>query len=215
VQRVCQFSATERFPVAMHLAESREELELLATHQGRMAEVLQSLGAWYPEAIPVGLRPRNYLEWLSTARRALVIHGNYLADDEIEFLASRRERMSVVYCPRTHSYFGHELYPLEKMLTAGARVAIGTDSRASNPDLRLLEELRHIAAHHPTISPEVILRMGTLRGAEALGIGHEYGSLTPGKRAVLATVPFEGNAAFTFEAILAAAAPVSVLSTKY
>src|SRR5439155_3493422 len=41
VQRACQLSAAERFPVAMHLAESREELELLATHQGRMVEVLQ------------------------------------------------------------------------------------------------------------------------------------------------------------------------------
>src|SRR5205085_3833173 len=42
VQNVCRLSAAERFPVAMHLAESREELELLAAHRGRMVEVLQS-----------------------------------------------------------------------------------------------------------------------------------------------------------------------------
>jgi cytosine/adenosine deaminase-related metal-dependent hydrolase len=69
------------------------------------------------------------------------------------------------------------------------RVAVGTDSRASNPDLRLFEELRHIAAHHPGIAPEAILRMGTLAGAEALGIADQYGTITPGKRACLAVVP--------------------------
>jgi cytosine/adenosine deaminase-related metal-dependent hydrolase len=215
VQRVCEFSARERFPVAMHLAESRDELELLASHRGRMVEVLESLGAWHPEAIAVGLRPLEYLQWLSTARRALVIHGNYLADDEIEFLASRRERMSVVYCPRTHAYFGHEPYPLEKMLTAGVRVAVGTDSRATNPEMWLIEELRHIAAHYPAVTPETIVKMGTLWGAEALGVAHEYGSITPGKRAALTAVPLVANAASPFECILTSSAPVSVPSTKY
>ena len=51
-------------------------------------------------------------------------------------------RMAVVYCPRTHAWFGHPPYPLEKMLAAGVPVALGTDSRASSPDLSLLAEMR-------------------------------------------------------------------------
>src|SRR5207248_5598397 len=140
-------------------------------------EVLQSAGAWHPEVIPLGRRPLDYLQALATAHRALVVHGNYLVADEIEFLAAHRERMSLVYCPRTHAYFGHEPYPVSQMLAAGVRVAVGTDSRASNPDLRLLEELRHIARHHPGVSPEAMLRMGTIAGAEALGIAADYGSI--------------------------------------
>lgn len=186
VQKVCELSAKERVPVAMHLAESHEELELLATHSGRLVEVLNSLGAWHPEAIPQGLKPRDYLQWLATARRALVIHGNYLSDDEIGLLAGARERMSVVYCPRTHAYFGHEPYPLAKMLAAGVRMALGTDSRASSPNLRLWDELRHVAGQHADVSPEAIVRMGTLAAAEALGIERDYGSITAGKRARLA-----------------------------
>ena len=152
----------------------------------------------------MGLRPRDYLQWLSTAHRALVIHGNYLATDEIEFLSGHRERMSVVYCPRTHAYFGHDAYPLEAMLAAGVRVAVGTDSRASNPDLRLFEELREIARRHSAVSPEAVLQMGTLAGAEALGIAHEYGSITPGKRARLAVVTLPSNAGEPLAAILSA-----------
>ena len=95
--------------------------------------------------------------------------------------------MSIVYCPRTHERFGHSPYPLQQMLEAGALVALGTDSRASNPDLDLLAEMRHVAAHH-AISPATVLEMGTINGAKALGLGEEVGSLEPGKFADLAVV---------------------------
>ena len=78
VQKVCELSAKERFPVAMHLAESLAELELLASHSGPLVELLQSMKAWHPGAIPRGIAPRDYLELLATAHRALVIHGNFL-----------------------------------------------------------------------------------------------------------------------------------------
>ena len=118
--------------------------------------------------------------------------------------------MSVVYCPRTHSYFEHERYPLAAMLTAGVRVAIGTDSRASNPDLNLLAELRHIAATHADLSPAEILKLGTLAGAQALGRDHEVGSLTAGKLANLAVVPLDAtNAVDPHELVLNSTAEVA------
>ena len=98
-----------------------------------------------------------------------MIHGNYLDDDERAFLATHRDRMSLVYCPRTHAYFSHRPYPLAELLAGGVRVALGTDSRASNPDLDLLAEMRHIAKTHAAIDPHEILRLGTLAGATALG----------------------------------------------
>ena len=99
------------------------------------------------EAIPRGSRPLDYLRALADSPRALVIHGNYLSGEELAFIGERRERMSLVFCPRTHAYFGHAPYPLERAVSAGARVALGTDSRASNPDLSLLEEMRFVARH--------------------------------------------------------------------
>jgi cytosine/adenosine deaminase-related metal-dependent hydrolase len=189
VQKACDLSIKYRAPLAMHLAESRAELELLHSHAGPLVELLKSLGAWHPDSLPLHQRPLDYLKTLATAHRALVIHGNYLAADEINFLAEHRDRMSLVYCPRTHAYFGHDPYPLADMLKAGVRVAVGTDSLASNPDLKLFEELRHIAHHHPGVSPDAILRMGTLSGAEALGLVDSHGSITPGKRAALLTIP--------------------------
>ncbi len=126
---------------------------------------------------------------LSEAPRSLVIHGNYLSAEEIAFLGKQRATMSVVFCPRTHKFFGHSEYPLIEMLAAGARVALGTDSRASNPDLNLLSEMRFVAEQFPNLAHEEILRMGTLRGAEALGLSHDVGTLETGKLADLVALP--------------------------
>ena len=56
---------------------------------------------------------------LAEAPRALVIHGNYLDEEEQAFLAANADRMSLVYCPRTHAYFGHPPYPLPELLNSG------------------------------------------------------------------------------------------------
>ncbi|MEZ6113341.1 MAG: amidohydrolase family protein [Pirellulaceae bacterium] len=64
----CQLAAARQVPVAMHLAESREELELLANGRGAMRELLESLGAWRDQVIPAGTRIIDYLRPLATAR---------------------------------------------------------------------------------------------------------------------------------------------------
>ncbi|MCA9231940.1 MAG: amidohydrolase family protein [Planctomycetales bacterium] len=188
LERLVDLASRQQLPMAMHLAESHEELELLATVSGPFRELLEERSMWDGNAIPPGTQPLNYLQALARAPRALVVHGNYLKPVEIEYLASRRERMSVAYCPRTHAFFRHSEYPLQQMLAAGVRVALGTDSRASNPDLSLLEEMRYLARRHTTLDPSQILEMGTLVGAEALGWEEQIGSLRPGKWADLTAV---------------------------
>ena len=117
--------------------------------------------------------------------------------------------MAVVYCPRTHAWFGHPPYPLEKMLAAGASVAVGTDSRASSPDLSLLAELRHVARSRPAIPPQVVLQLGTSRAAAALDCDRESGNLAPGKWANLAVVALpDRDAADPYELLFDSDGPV-------
>ena len=182
-----------RLPVAMHIAESRDELELLRDGTGPFRKLLEDRSMWDPEAVPLGSRPLDYLEILADAPRSLVIHGNYLDDEELRFLASNRERMSLVYCPRTHAFFLHPPYPLSRAIDAGVRIALGTDSRASNLDLDLLAEMRFVMRNHPATDPQEVLRMGTLNGAEALGRAADVGSITPGKLANLVVLPIPGD----------------------
>jgi aminodeoxyfutalosine deaminase len=185
---VIELSRENRIPIAMHLAESREELELLRDGGGPLRAFLEQLGAWDPAAIPRGARPLDCLRRLAAAHCALVIHGNYLDDEEIAFLAANRRRMAVVYCPRTHDWFAHDAYPLAKMLATGVTVALGTDGRGSSPDLSLLGEMRFVARRHPAVGLDEILKMGTIYGARALGQESAVGSLAPGKQADLTIV---------------------------
>jgi cytosine/adenosine deaminase-related metal-dependent hydrolase len=194
-------------PVAFHLAESREELQLLRDGTGPFRDLLIDLGAWDETAIPRGARPLDYLQKLMRAPRALVIHGNYLDDDEIALLAAHRETMSLVYCPRTHAYFEHAPYPLAHLLQSGVSVALGTDSRASNPDLSLLAEMR-LVARGGEVPPSAIMQLGTLDGAKALGLDSQLGSLTPGKSADLCAVALADADADPHELLLENDTPV-------
>jgi cytosine/adenosine deaminase-related metal-dependent hydrolase len=176
-----------QLPVAFHLAESREELRLLQEGKGPFRDLLESRGLWRPGIF--GKRaPIFYLRELARAPRAIVVHGNYLRDEELDFLA-HNPHVALVFCPRTHKHFGHEPYPLEKAFARSIRVAIGSDSRASCPDLNLMEDLREICRTFPGIAPSKILCMATVDAAAALGCEGRLGSLEPGKDADLLVYP--------------------------
>jgi cytosine/adenosine deaminase-related metal-dependent hydrolase len=188
-----------QLPMAMHLAESREELELLATSDGAFRELLEERSMWDDQTLMPQSGPLECLLLLSRAPRCLVIHGTHIGPLERALLRQHRERMTLVYCPRTHAYFNSDGYPLTAALQAGVRVVLGTDSRASSPDLSILNEVRHAAAAHPDVRPSQLLRMATLEAAESLGRTDEIGSITPGKLAHLTAVPIDPNCRRTAE----------------
>ena len=159
-------------PVAMHLAETPAELELLADGTGEFRELLTEFGIWR-EGLFGGQTPLDYLKRLATSPstaaspRVLVVHGNYLDDGELQYLAAHPQ-MTLVYCPRTHAAFGHVEHPWRRLLELGGSVALGTDSRASNPDLSLFAELQFLAARHPDVSHIELLKLGSHAGRVAL-----------------------------------------------
>ena len=184
---VVRVAARHSAPLAVHLAETREELELLAHGTGPLTDMLREVGAWEDHAIPRATRPLDYLRQLAHTTPVLIVHGNYLDEEEIAFVASAGN-LTVVYCPRTHACFGHDEHPWRKLVAAGARVALGTDSRASSPDLSLWREMLFLRERFPDIDPRLLLRLGTLNGAEALGLEQCTGTLHCGRSADLTIV---------------------------
>ena len=168
------------------MAETRDELAFLSTGTGPFQDLLRQRGA--NDFVPAGKSPLDFLQLLATAPRVLIAHGNYLTEEEIAFVAAHRTQFTVVYCPRTHTYFGHAPYPLESMLEAGINVALGTDGRGSNPDLNLWGEMRHVAATFPELSGETVLQMGTLAGAVGLRLADQLGTIEAGKYADIIAV---------------------------
>jgi cytosine/adenosine deaminase-related metal-dependent hydrolase len=193
-------------PLATHLAESREEGELLEYHRGPFVPFLSELGVWDEHGLVIGAQ--EVLQLTAQTDNTLLVHGNYL-DPETAI----PPRVSIIYCPRTHAAFGHAPYPLRALLGKGVRVALGTDSLASNPDLDVLAEARFVRLLYPDLPGATLLRMATLSGALALGWQNETGSLTPGKSAdlVVLELPDRANDVDPYESILSSSARVQAV----
>jgi cytosine/adenosine deaminase-related metal-dependent hydrolase len=183
-ERVAELSAEWPFPVAVHLAETLDESQLMKEQSGPLVPFLEELGAWDPDGVVESAE--QVIEIFSPTPNALMVHGNYL--NPATPIATGQ---SIVYCPRTHAEFGHSPHPFREFLARGVRVALGTDSLASNPDLNMLAEARFVHQRCPNLPGDVLLRMATRFGADALGFGHITGSLVPGKSADLIVIPVE------------------------
>jgi cytosine/adenosine deaminase-related metal-dependent hydrolase len=187
----CKMLAAEHAaPVAIHLAETAAELELMRHRRGPFVAFLNELGVWEPSGLA---RSPAQVRSAATGQLRipqLLVHGNYLARN-----FAVRPQDSVVYCPRTHAAFGHPPHPFRDFLRRGVRVALGTDSLASNPDLDLFAEARFLRQRHPDVPGETLLRMATLSGAETLGWADTTGSLDAGKSADLVAVTIPARAA--------------------
>jgi len=181
----CLRIARERsLPLATHLAESEHEREFLESHGGPFQEVWSRIGMWEEPVETFHGTPIAFANAIGLLEYpTLLAHVNYCDDDELKLLA--RGRASVVYCPRTHRYFGHRPHRWREMLNAGINVAVGTDSCASSPNLNLIDDLRLLHQIAAEVSPDALWQMATIRAARAVQMHEQVGSITVGKRADL------------------------------
>ena len=138
----------------MHIGESLDEIELIEQQTGALREFLESLNAWDASGLPQSMT--QVVSAFCRLHRPMLIHCNYLNPNTP--IASRA---TIVYCPRTHSAFGHVEHPFRQFMARGVRVVLATDSLASNPDLSVLNEARYIARGHRDLDTGLILSMIT------------------------------------------------------
>src|SRR6267143_133558 len=179
---VAELARRDGLPLAVHLAESRDETALVRDGAGSFAEALRARG------IPVNAHhcsPVQYLVQLGVLQRAtgwLCIHCVQVDGPDIESL--RDAGVAVAHCPRSNRAHGHGTAPLAAFRRAGLRVGLGTDSGVSVGDSSLWAE-----AAAAGLDGEDALRMLTIEGARALGLESGIGSLEVGKEADLAVFP--------------------------
>ncbi len=181
-------SLATKLPLATHLAESPDEAAFLADHAGPFRNLWEFLNAWDENVPRFAGGPIRFAKSLGLLDRPTVLaHVNYCDDAELSLLATGVA--SVVYCPRTHAYFGHPPHRWRDMLAAGVNVALGTDSTASSPDLNLVDDLRLVRQIAGDLTPDELWELVTIRAAHALGLQGEVGTLTLGKRADVVSFP--------------------------
>lgn len=174
-------------PCSVHLSESAEEVEFIKSGGGPWRAMLEQLGVWDHNWVPPGVSPVQYLDDSGFLHeRVLAVHGVHMSPADLARLAARGA--TLVTCPRSNGHTGSGAPPLEEFYKSGVRVAVGTDSLASAPNLNVFAELATMRALAPSVPAAALLNSATREGARALGFDAQYGSIEPGKRARLLAI---------------------------
>lgn len=169
-------------PCSVHLSESPEEVEFIRTGGGPWRALLEELGSWNPAWVAPGGTPVEFLDACGFLDdRVLAVHGVQMTRDDLARLASRG--VTLVTCPRSNAHTGAGVPPLEDFYASGVRVAVGTDSLASAPDVNVFAELAAMRRLAPTVPARRLLDSATRQGARALGFDADFGAIEPGMSA--------------------------------
>lgn len=192
LKRCAEWSRMSGRRVAIHVAESEPEYQMFMYRRGAMHDWLRGQRDFSDCGHGSPVQHVQAAGLLSP--RTLLVHVNYLWDPDAQIIAGSRSH--VVHCPRSHRFFGHRRFPRRELAAAGVNVCLGTDSLASvlpgrgaPLTLDMFEEMRTLAAGSSDLAPAEILRMATVNGAAALGLGGRAGEIAPGTPADLIAVP--------------------------
>ncbi len=170
---------------SIHTAESADEGGFLRSGTGCFKDFLKKKNSWdglfslFASGFPGTV---NYFDHLGILdEKTLLVHCVHVSDQELSLIKERRS--AVCLCPGSNQFLGVGTAPVEQMVALGLLPALGTDSPASNEAIDIWREMTILGKCHTDLEDATVLATATLGGAQALGHGVDYGSLTVGKRA--------------------------------
>ncbi|HWS86967.1 MAG TPA: 5'-deoxyadenosine deaminase [Pyrinomonadaceae bacterium] len=170
--------------------ELLERVASLARERGVMVHTHASENVSECELVEgeTGMRNVLYLDSLGlSGPHVLLAHCVHLDDGEVGLLASKGTH--VAHCPSSNMKLGSGVAPVSELLASGVSVSLGADGAPCNNRLDMFTEMRSAALLQKVsrgadaLPAARVLRMATLDGARALGLGDEIGSLEAGKLA--------------------------------
>jgi 5-methylthioadenosine/S-adenosylhomocysteine deaminase len=164
-------------PIVIHISETKREVD----------DSVKARGA----------SPVDYLNRIGFLNdRVIAAHMVWASEEELGLL--KKLDVGIVHNPQSNMKLASGTAPVPQMLKENLPVGLGTDGAASNNDLNLWEEMDTAAKLHKLISndPKVVsaeeaFEMATIRGARALHLDKEIGSIEKGKRADLVIVDLD------------------------
>src|SRR5256885_8908131 len=177
LKAVRAFSDRTGAPIVTHISETRREVD----------DSIKKKGA----------SPIDYLNRIGFLNnRVIAAHVVWPSEEELGLL--KKLGVGIVHNPQSNMKLASGVAPVPEMLKQDLPVGLGTDGAASNNDLNLWEEMDTAAKLHKLISrdPKVVnaqeaFEMATIRGARALHLEKEIGSIGKGKRADLVIVDLD------------------------
>ena len=177
LKAVRAFSDRTGVPIVTHISETKREVDDSIRDKGTS--------------------PVNYLNRFGFLNdKVIAAHMVWPTEEELGLL--KKLGVGLVHNPQSNMKLASGVAPVPEMLKRDMPVGLGTDGAASNNDLNLWEEMDTAAKLHKLISkdPKVLtareaFEMATIRGARALHLEKEIGSIETGKRADLVIVDLD------------------------
>ena len=174
--QVKQIAGREGLMIHMHVAQGDREIDQMLKRYGQRT--------------PAYLDEIGYLD-----DQLLAVHLTEATDDEAALIARRGARMAL--CSGSIGLIDGIVPPAHAFRAAGGLVALSSDQASGNNCNNIFNEMKLTALFNkikfrdPTVMPAwEVLRMATVEGAQAIGLGNEngIGSLEAGKQADLILV---------------------------
>lgn len=183
-----------QLPLSLHLAESREESDLLFDSTGPLAEEMYPLVGWQ-DYLPAPRRTtpaRFFDDGGLLGPTTLAVHGVQLTPADAALLKERG--VAICLCPRSNERLAVGTAPVHLFDKLGIPLCLGTDSLASNDSLSLWDEIRFaLDRYRGELGPERLLEMATIGGAAGIGLADYAGMLETGKRADFQVLQLDGH----------------------
>jgi cytosine/adenosine deaminase-related metal-dependent hydrolase len=112
----------------------------------------------------------------------LFVHNTFLSKEDLVWAESQHNGITWCLCPKANLYITGQLPAVSVLREHAGNIAIGTDSLASNDKLDILDELKVLSKHFPSIPLQELLLWATINGAKALQMENKIGSLEAGKK---------------------------------
>jgi len=173
-EEVSELAAEQHARVTMHLAEVREDVKYAKQN--------------------FGMTPFEFIEEVGLAGpRSLFAHMVWLSDSDVTRVG--KTKSNVAHCPSSNLKLASGIPRIPELLMAGANVALGCDGAPCNNSHDMVREIKLAAVIQKgrlldplTMPATTVLEMATVRGARAMGMESDVGSIEVGKKADLVLV---------------------------
>ena len=187
LKKISGFALKNHSIISIHNQENMDESQMFLTGKGKILERLKLLGIDISQWKPTGKNSlQSIFSSLPKKNKKLFVHNTFTTKNDIRFLKSKiqnsKPEIHFCFCPNANLFIENTLPDFEIFINNKCKIAVGTDSLASNWNLSILEELKTISSNSHGTSLHTLLTWATKNGAELFGWEKELGTFEKGKK---------------------------------
>ncbi|MGL5023017.1 MAG: amidohydrolase [Cetobacterium sp.] len=170
--------------------EKMQEIENLSKKYN--VPIMIHVGEFDDEDKRLNLKNKSVIEYMDSIgvlnNRVLLAHAIHLNEKDLDIIKKRE--VSIVYNPMANAKGATGIARAYEMLNKNIKVGLGTDGPMSSNQVDLFRTLSYASSmqrlkynDRTIMTPDIVVKMATIGGAQALNLDKKIGSIEPGKLA--------------------------------